>query len=276
MTDLPAVSCTVDVNVDPHTAFTAFTDEMDHWWMRTPISYYDSTHAIARRCEPGVGGRIIEVYDEESRDVLELGRITVWEPGARLQWSSSVDDVEVDVRFAPIETGTNVQVHARVLPGGNENITGSFSFVRVVPDWFVKWCARRENASREIQEQSRLNLVLYYRKPVTAARWLATAFGFDPPVLPDTGEDMPWIEFHIGNGSLVLFRREDDPAEPECGVTHMPFVFVDDLDAHFAHACAAGATIIEPIHQYGYRAYVAEDLEGHRWTFAQARPTMVP
>ena len=24
----------------------------------------------------------------------------------------------------------------------------------------------------------------------------------------------------------------------------------------------------------GYRAYVAEDLEGRRWTFAQARPTM--
>jgi hypothetical protein len=26
--------------------------------------------------------------------------------------------------------------------------------------------------------------------------------------------------------------------------------------------------------QHGYRAYEAEDLEGYRWTFAQARPTM--
>jgi uncharacterized glyoxalase superfamily protein PhnB len=51
-------------------------------------------------------------------------------------------------------------------------------------------------------------------------------------------------------------------------------VFVDDLDAHHARAEANGATIVEPIHQHGYRAYVATDLEGHRWTFAQARPTM--
>ena len=47
MTELPAVTCTVDVGVDPVTAFAAFTDEMDHWWMRTAISYYDS--AAGRR-----------------------------------------------------------------------------------------------------------------------------------------------------------------------------------------------------------------------------------
>jgi hypothetical protein len=28
------------------------------------------------------------------------------------------------------------------------------------------------------------------------------------------------------------------------------------------------------IEQRGYRAYTAEDLEGRRWTFLQARPTM--
>ena len=48
MTELPAVSCAVDVNVDPDTAFTAFTDEMDNWWMRTAITFYDS----ARGCAP--------------------------------------------------------------------------------------------------------------------------------------------------------------------------------------------------------------------------------
>jgi uncharacterized glyoxalase superfamily protein PhnB len=49
---------------------------------------------------------------------------------------------------------------------------------------------------------------------------------------------------------------------------------VDDLDGHLARAQANGATIVEGIHQHGYRAYVAEDLEGHHWTIAQARPTM--
>jgi uncharacterized glyoxalase superfamily protein PhnB len=40
---------------------------------------------------------------------------------------------------------------------------------------------------------------------------------------------------------------------------------IDDLDAHFAHAKAAGATIVPEIEQYGYRAYTAADLEGRRW-----------
>jgi uncharacterized glyoxalase superfamily protein PhnB len=273
MTEAPSVSCTVDVRVDPHTAFTAFTDEMDAWWMRSPISYYDSSRAIARRCEPGVGGRILEVYDEVG-DALELGRITIWEPGVKLQWLSSVDDVEVEVRFAPTEGGTNVQVHARVLPGGDENVTGSFSFVRVVPDWYVKWCSRRSTASRTTRDLARLNLAVYYRRPVAAARWLAAAFGFDPPSLPDDDDaEVSWIEFHVGNTALLVFRLQGERAEG-APVTHMPWVYVDDLDEHLAEATRAGATIVEPIHQYGYRAYVAEDLEGNRWTFAQARPTM--
>jgi len=273
VTEPPSVSCTVDVGVDPHTAFTAFTDEMDDWWMRSPIAYYDSARAIARRCEPGVGGRILEVYDEVG-DALELGRITIWEPGVKLQWLSSVDDVEVEVRFAAISGGTNVQVHARVLPGGNENVTGSFSFVRVVPDWFVKWCSRRATASRTPRDLARLNLAVYYRRPVAAARWLTAAFGFDPPALPDDDDtEVSWIEFHVGNTALLVFRLDGERPEG-APVTHVPWVYVDDLDAHFAQATRAGATIVEPIHQYGYRAYVAEDLDGNRWTFAQARPTM--
>ena len=56
--------------------------------------------------------------------------------------------------------------------------------------------------------------------------------------------------------------------------SHVPWLFVDDLDAHHARAVAHGAKIVEPIHHYGYRAYVADDPEGRRWTVAQARPTM--
>ena len=57
-------------------------------------------------------------------------------------------------------------------------------------------------------------------------------------------------------------------------VTHVPWVFVDDLDAHLEHARSRGASILSDIHQHGYRAYEAADLEGHQWTFVQARPTM--
>ena len=50
------------------------------------------------------------------------------------------------------------------------------------------------------------------------------------------------------------------------------WVFVDDLDAHFAQARAAGAKIVSGIRQTGFRAHTAEDLERHRWVFAEARP----
>jgi len=267
-----SATSSVEVGVDPMTAFSAFTDEMNSWWQRSPISFYDASRAVARRCESGVGGRILEVYDDERGDVLELGRITVWEPGARLTWRSSVDDVEVDVSFQAIDDGTAVYVHARVVPCGDDRVTGSFSWARVTPDWFGSWCRRRATAPREPRDLSRLNLALYYAKPVTAARWLAAAFGFDPPTLPAEGEDATWIEFHVGNGALLLFRLDGEVASGP--VTHIPFVYVDDLDAHYANALAQGATIVRGIHQRGYRAYVADDLEGYRWTFAQARPTM--
>jgi len=265
----------VEVAVDPETAFVAFTDEMDLWWMRTPITYYDSARAIARRCEHGVGGRLLEVYDDATDEYLELGRITVWEPGARLSWRSTVDDIEVDVHFDATEAGTLVRLEATLLPDGDDSRTGTYSFARVLAPWFSGWCARRDTVAHVPQELTRFNLVVHYTKPVTAARWLARAFGLQlTGDLPDEGEDVGWIEFHVGNTALILLPLTDAPAEGG-PVTHVPFVYVDDLDAHFAHAEAEGATIVQGIHSHGYRAYTAADLEGHHWTFAQARPTML-
>jgi PhnB protein len=49
-------------------------------------------------------------------------------------------------------------------------------------------------------------------------------------------------------------------------------VSVDDVDAHYGRAVAAGATILSELEDntgIGQRQYRAEDLEGHRWMFAQ-------
>jgi uncharacterized glyoxalase superfamily protein PhnB len=273
MSEVQAVSSEVDVAVDPTTAFVAFTEEMDLWWRRGPINFYDSGRAVARRCEPGVGGRLLEVYDEATGDALELGRITVWEPGRRVGWRSSLDDVEIDVRFDPSGRGTTVRVEARVAPDGQDR--GGTSWVRVTPAWFADWCARRDGASREPNDLGRLGLAVYYARPAAAARWLRDAFGFDAAgPLPDDDEGGPrWIEFHVANCSLMIFRSDGERADG-APATHVPWVFVDDLDTHLARSVAHGARIVEPVHQHGYRAYVAADPEGHRWTFAQARPTM--
>ena len=103
---MTTTTVSVCVAVDSATAFTAFTEELDQCWVRGPVNYFDFSRAIGTRCEPGVGGRLVEVYDEATGDGLELGLITVWEPGVALAWKSSLDDVEISVRFTPVEAGT--------------------------------------------------------------------------------------------------------------------------------------------------------------------------
>jgi uncharacterized glyoxalase superfamily protein PhnB len=266
------VSSEVTVGVDPQTAFTAFTEEIDLWWVRGPINFHDGARAIGMRCEPGVGGRLLELYSEDGTDALVLGRITAWQPGELLAWDSGVDDVTVEVRFRPVEDGTTVTVTATIPAGGADK--GGTAWVRVVPRWLDAWIARRDTAGREPSDTNRLGLAIYYEKPVAAARWLADAFGFGPTdELGGDEYEHRWIEFRIANCSVMLFPLTGDHAE-DARVTHVPWVFVDDLDAHLERARSRGATIVSGIRQHGYRAYEAADLEGNRWTFVQARPTM--
>jgi len=51
---------TVDVAVDPATAFEVFTAEIDDWYERGRYSWHDPKRAVRIRFEPGVGGRWIE------------------------------------------------------------------------------------------------------------------------------------------------------------------------------------------------------------------------
>jgi uncharacterized glyoxalase superfamily protein PhnB len=53
-------------------------------------------------------------------------------------------------------------------------------------------------------------------------------------------------------------------------------VAVDDVDAHYQRALAAGARIADEPHDEspGIRAYEALDLEGHRWRFLQGAREM--
>jgi uncharacterized glyoxalase superfamily protein PhnB len=56
------------------------------------------------------------------------------------------------------------------------------------------------------------------------------------------------------------------------------YVLVDDVDAHYERARAAGAEILEePADQeYGDRRYAAMDPEGHHWFFAQQLRAAAP
>lgn len=281
MTEAQTVSSEVEVAVDPATAFRAFTEEMDLWWVRGPINFWnDGGRVVEVRCEPGVGGRIMEVLDDRAHGaVLERARITRWDPGARLGWASSLDDVLTEVSFVPIDGGTRVTVEHVVPAGGRD--TGGTAWSRVVPRWFGAWCAKRDRVAHEQIDIARLSLGIYYARPAAAARWLAEVFRFEsaddlpegPDPLPEGEHGHPWIEFRLGNAVLNVFKLDGERTGDVR--THVPWVYVDDLEAHFAHAKGNGATIVEEIHPYpGSSVYVADDLEGNRWVFSQARPTM--
>jgi uncharacterized glyoxalase superfamily protein PhnB len=277
--EVQSVSSEVRVAVDPVTAFTAFTDEMDLWWVRGPINFFgDAGRIVEIRCEHGVGGRIVEVYDRlDSDESLERARITTWDPPKRVGWQSSVDDVETEVVFAPADGGTLVTVTHRIPPGGADR--GGTSWSRVVPNWFGTWCAKRDAVPHQPIDIARLGLCINYARPAAAARWLRDVFGFAPesPLpdgedpLPHTDHGHPWIEFRIGNVALHVFPMDPGQSTGPAN-THVPWVYVDDLEAHF-HRAEQSATIISDIHPYpGSKVYEALDLEGNRWMFSQARP----
>src|SRR5260370_9225979 len=112
------VSATVEVAVNPSTAFAIFTEESGRWWRPGPINWNDSRRAVGMRFEPGVGGCWIEVRDEVTGEGFECGRILVWEAGARLVFlyrdaGHEIDDTEVEVRFEAIDGGTKVTLEHR-------------------------------------------------------------------------------------------------------------------------------------------------------------------
>jgi hypothetical protein len=76
------VKVEVHVTLDPIAAFRIFTEEVDLWWVRGPANFYDGARARGMRFEPGVGGRFIQV--NAGVGDRELGKITLWQPGARL------------------------------------------------------------------------------------------------------------------------------------------------------------------------------------------------
>ncbi|HEY2332828.1 MAG TPA: VOC family protein [Acidimicrobiales bacterium] len=278
MTEATSVSSEVEVGVEPAVAFQAFTEELDLWWVRGPINFWsDGSRVVAVRCEPGVGGRIMEVLDSpESGEVFVRAHITAWEPPARLCWDSAQDDVSTEVSFTPTPSGTLVRVLHTVPVDGTDS--GGTAWSRVVPRWFGDWVARRDAVPHEVVDVSRLSLGVNYAKPVAAAHFLAAAFGFAPTDdlpeeehPPGDGHGYHWIEFRIGTAMLHLFPLE---GERSGAPTHLPWIYVDDLDGHYARARAAGAVIVEEPHPFpGETVYVAADPEGNRWRFSQARPT---
>ena len=77
-----------------------------------------------------------------------------------------------------------------------------------------------------------------------------------------TGSEVIWLHRVTSEHGLISARWRDAASS---GLV----VNVDDVDAHYERARAAGASIdSSPVDQpYGRREYEARDPEGHRWWF---------
>ena len=144
-----AVIATVEVAVDPATAFAIFTEEIGHWWQPGPLNWNDQSRALGVRIEPGVGGRWLEVYDAVTGEGFECGRITLWEPGRRFAFvyrdaGHAIDGTEVEVRFEPVSGGTRVTLEHRgweELPpdvAGRSRNANRWGWANIL-NWYSNW-----------------------------------------------------------------------------------------------------------------------------------------
>src|SRR5919201_4306013 len=114
---------------------------------------------------------------------------------------------------------------------------------------------------------------LLYEDGDAAVAFLTRAFGFREVLRHRSPEGRTWhAELALGDGTIFLGEPGSDYKNPKRlgGVTVGIQCYVDDVDAHYARANAAGAEIRgEPEDQpYGDRRYVAFDPDGHQWFFA--------
>ncbi len=109
---------TVTVAVNAEVAFDVFTKEIDLWWRKGPR--FRRTPRASRgvgvlHFEPGVGGRLFESFGEGS-PLVEMGRVTLWEPPHRLgfDWRNETfadeESTHVTVEFREIDGKTEVTV----------------------------------------------------------------------------------------------------------------------------------------------------------------------
>jgi len=117
--------------------------------------------------------------------------------------------------------------------------------------------------------------MLAYEDASRAADWINKVFGFREAerfhdsvgTVTDVVLDLDGATVIVGHAqACALARQWLETSYVVDGVV----VYIDDVDTHFGRAKRGGAKILsEPETNERQRQYRVEDLEGHRWMFAQ-------
>lgn len=125
---------------------------------------------------------------------------------------------------------------------------------------------------------------LSYRDAPRAIDWLVEAFGFTPRlVVPGPDNSIVHAQLTIGGGMIMLGSLGKEgayaklmaaPSEFGGRQTQTTCLIVDDVDAVYTRALAAGAALVIDIDDmdYGGRSFTCRDLEGHVWSIGSYDP----
>lgn len=120
-----------------------------------------------------------------------------------------------------------------------------------------------------------------YDNAPAAIEWLVAAFGFEAVAVYQAEDGtINHAELCLGDaGWVMLSSTHDDRFNVRTprslgASTQGIAAYVDDIDAHYQQAKAAGAELVDDLSDtdYGARGYTARDPEGHLWSFGNYRP----
>jgi uncharacterized glyoxalase superfamily protein PhnB len=157
-----------------------------------------------------------------------------------------------------------------------------FPFLTIVPI-----CDNYCHMKQPPKDWPRISSSLFYDDPAAAIDWICRAFDFEVRLkVVGEGGRIEHSELTYGEGLIMIGGTEAKAGRPPMpsksprslggANTQTLCIFVDDAEAHCAHARAAGAKILEEPFTSDYgddywsdRSYRAEDPEGHQWWFMQ-------
>ena len=112
-----------------------------------------------------------------------------------------------------------------------------------------------------------------YTDAAAAIDYLERCFGLKIGARYD-GDDRSVMhaEMTLGDASIMLGSDKGGSGNPRGG--HGVYVLVDDVDAHFERARAAGVKVVYPPEdtEFGTRRWRAQDSEGYEWSFGTYSP----
>ena len=112
---------------------------------------------------------------------------------------------------------------------------------------------------------------VHYQNLAAAIAWLSRTFGFTECYR--YGKPLSGAQVQLGLAWIMLKQANAGASSPrQLGYgTQSLTVFLEDVEKHFENSKAAGARILEDLHEtvYGELQYAAEDLDGHHWLFSR-------